>query len=62
MKEEIKYALYIITLGAGLVAYAHAMFATKDLVTSENVGVKLFIQEAVVKRLDRIENRIDRRQ
>jgi hypothetical protein len=58
MKEEIKYALYILTLGAGLVVYAHATFATKDLVKSENVGVKEFIREAVIKRLDRIEDKL----
>lgn len=30
MKNEIKYAVYLIVLGASLVAYAHSNFATKD--------------------------------
>jgi len=29
MKNELKYVLYLITLGASLVSYAHFTFATK---------------------------------
>lgn len=30
MKNEIKYAIYLIGLGMGLVFYAHATFTTKE--------------------------------
>lgn len=30
MKNEIRYALYILTLGVSLTVYAHQSFATKD--------------------------------
>lgn len=33
MKKEIKFAVLLIAAGMGLVAYAHANFATKDIVT-----------------------------
>jgi len=32
MKNEIKYALYMLGLGMTLVAYAHSQFATKSTV------------------------------
>lgn len=32
MKNEIKYAIYMLGLGATLLAYAHANFATKSVV------------------------------
>lgn len=32
MRDEVKYAFYLIALGAGLVAYAHANFASKSTV------------------------------
>jgi bacteriorhodopsin len=31
-KEDLKWAFYLIALGASLVAYAHATFATKSTV------------------------------
>ena len=34
MKQEMRYALALIGLGAGLVAYAHTTFATKGEVDS----------------------------
>jgi bacteriorhodopsin len=40
MKDEIKYALYLIGLGIFLVAYAHANFATKDSVTEMRQDVR----------------------
>lgn len=30
MKNEIKYALYLVGLGVSLIAYAHATFSTKE--------------------------------
>jgi len=35
MRNEIKYVLYLVGLGASLVAYAHVTFATKSEV--ENI-------------------------
>jgi len=32
MKNELKYALYMLGLGMTLVAYAHSQFATKSTV------------------------------
>lgn len=40
MKEEIKYVLYLVSLGAALVAYAHSTFATKDYVQLIHEDVK----------------------
>lgn len=47
MKKEIQYFVYVLLLGAGLVAYAHANFPTKDIL------------HMIVERLDRIENKVD---
>jgi len=34
MKEQIKWAIYLIAVGFSLLAYAHLTFATKDGVLS----------------------------
>ena len=47
MKSEIKYFIYAVSLGAGLVAYAHSNFTTKD------------ISQLILSRLNRIEAKID---
>lgn len=41
MKNELKYAFYMIGLGMALVAYAHATFATKDVVTTIHDDIKV---------------------
>jgi hypothetical protein len=49
MKAEIKYALYLIFLGASLVVYAHANFATKS--TVEKMDDRIYeIWKEVVKK------------
>jgi bacteriorhodopsin len=40
MKNEIKYALYLIALGFSLVAYAHLNFATKDSVSEMKQDIR----------------------
>lgn len=34
MRDEIKYAIYMLALGASLVVYAHANFSTKEETSS----------------------------
>ena len=45
MKEQIKYAIYLICLGASLVVYAHATFATKDRVKTLHEDVREIRQD-----------------
>jgi bacteriorhodopsin len=40
MKKEIKYAIYMIALGAALVAYADEKFASKDDVSQIKQDVR----------------------
>ncbi len=40
MKNEIKYAFYLLGLGMTLIAYAHATFATKHQVDSNSDYLK----------------------
>jgi len=40
MKSELRYAFYLIALGASLVVYAHATFSTKGKVNSLHDDVK----------------------
>jgi hypothetical protein len=40
MKNEIRYTLYVLGLGASLVAYAHSQFATKTRVERIEDAVK----------------------
>ena len=49
MKDEIKYAIYMIVLGASLVVYAHANFASKS--TVEKMDERIYeIWKEVVKK------------
>jgi bacteriorhodopsin len=49
VKDEIKYALYLLGLGVTLVAYAHATFATKS--TVEKMDDRVYeIWKVVVKK------------
>lgn len=48
MRNEIKYAVYMIALGASLVVYAHANFASKS--TVEEMDKRIYeIWKEVVK-------------
>ena len=57
--KDIKYALYLLGLGMALVAYAHANFATKGEIR-EGKEAQLRENDAIIKRLDRIESKLDR--
>ena len=58
MKTEIKHALYLIGLGMALVAYAHANFATKQMVKDARAA-RDREADSIINRLDRIEAKID---
>jgi hypothetical protein len=45
VKEQIKYTLYLICLGASLIAYAHSTFATKDRVNTLHEDVREIRQD-----------------
>jgi bacteriorhodopsin len=45
MKDQIKYAIYLICLGASLVAYAHTMFTTKERVNTLHEDVREIRQD-----------------
>ena len=45
MKTDIKFAVYLIALGASLVVYAHATFTTKDVATDIKDDVKEIRQD-----------------
>ena len=48
MRDEIRYAVYMIALGASLVVYAHANFASKS--TVEKMDDRIYdIWKTVVK-------------
>lgn len=48
MREEIKFAIYMIVLGASLVVYAHSNFASKT--TVEKMDERIYeIWKEVVK-------------
>jgi hypothetical protein len=49
MKNEIKYFIYILSLGISLVAYAHATFTTKD--DSKSIHEDIRIIQADVKQI-----------
>ena len=57
--KDIKYALYLLALGMALVAYAHANFATKGEIR-EGKEAQLRENDTIIKRLDRIESKLDR--
>jgi hypothetical protein len=40
MRQELKYVLYLVGLGASLIAYAHSTFATKDSIKTIAERVK----------------------
>lgn len=49
MKNEIKYAIYLMGLGLSLVAYAHSQFATRT--TVEEMDRRIYeIWKEVVKK------------
>jgi bacteriorhodopsin len=49
MKNEIKYALYLMGLGFCLIAYAHSQFATKSTVEKMDDRVYEIWKEVVKK-------------
>ena len=59
MIKEVKHTLYLLGLGMALVAYAHANFATKGEIR-EGKEAQLRENDAIIKRLDRIEAKLDR--
>ena len=48
MREDLKFIVFSVSIGASLIAYAHANFPTK------------YSLGQILNRLDRIENKIDR--
>lgn len=50
MKNEIKYAVYMIALGMSLVVYAHATFATKSTVEVMDARIYEIWKEIVSKK------------
>lgn len=59
MIAELKAAIGLIVIGASLVVYAEARFATKDQITDVKQTQERF-DDILLKRLDRIENKIDK--
>lgn len=45
MREQVKYALYLICLGASLVVYAHNTFTTKERVNTLHEDVREIRQD-----------------
>jgi len=45
MRNQIKYTLYLICLGASLIAYAHSTFSTKDTVNTLHQDVREIRQD-----------------
>lgn len=50
MKEELKTAAWLIGLGIGLAAYAHANFATKSTVETMDARIYEIWKEVVSKK------------
>lgn len=50
MKSEIKYVIGMIVLGASLVAYAHANFASKNTVEIMDARIYEIWKQIVVKK------------
>lgn len=48
-KEEIKFAIMLLSVAGGTVSFSYGTFATKE-----------YVKEAVIERLDRIEAKLDR--
>ena len=59
--DNIKTAIGFIAIGATLVVYAEARFATKGQIDDVRQTQERF-DDILLKRLDRIENKIDRLQ
>lgn len=57
MKNELKYAIYMIGLGASLVVYAHATFTTKDVATDIKDDVKEIRQDVREIKLYLLDNK-----
>jgi hypothetical protein len=49
MRDEVKYIVGMIVLGASLVAYAHANFASKSTVETMDARIYEIWKEIVVK-------------
>ena len=45
MRDQIKYTLYLICLGASLIAYAHSTFSTKERVNTLHQDVREIRQD-----------------